>query len=60
MIYVLDTHVVYWYLFEPARLSTACRQAISEGETGKAGLMGGTLIAKDRKIQASPRANSLW
>ena len=129
MIYVLDTHVLYWYLFEPARLSDACRRAIAEGETGKASLivpaivlaelyfllskievdgplpnvvndlqnnpncriepmgledllslasypeipemhdrlivavsqrLGGTLITKDRKIQASPRTDWLW
>jgi len=35
--YLLDTHVVYWHLFEPARLSTVSRQAIVEGEAGKPG-----------------------
>jgi len=44
MTYLLDTHVVYWHLFEPARLSTACRQAIAEGEAGKAGLIVPTVV----------------
>jgi PIN domain nuclease of toxin-antitoxin system len=39
MIYLLDTHVLFWHLFEPARLSTASRETIAEGEAGKAGLI---------------------
>jgi len=43
MTYLLDTHVVYWHLFEPTRLSTASRQAIAEGEVGKARLIVSTV-----------------
>jgi PIN domain nuclease of toxin-antitoxin system len=39
MTYLLDTHALYWHLFGPARLSPAARQAIDEGEAGKAGLV---------------------
>ncbi len=38
-IYFLDTHALYWHLFEPAKLSTAVRQAILDGETGQAVLI---------------------
>ena len=39
MTYLLDTHALFWHLFEPAKLSTAARQAIDEGEAGKARLI---------------------
>ena len=32
----LDTHALYWHLFEPAKLSIPASQAIGEGEAGKA------------------------
>jgi PIN domain nuclease of toxin-antitoxin system len=39
MTYLLDTHALFWHLFEPAKLSPAARQAIDDGEAGKAGLI---------------------
>lgn len=39
MTFLLDTHALYWHLFEPAKLSPAARQAIDDGEAGKAGLI---------------------
>jgi PIN domain nuclease of toxin-antitoxin system len=39
MTYVLDTHALYWHLFEPAKLSPGARQSIAEGEAGEAGLI---------------------
>ena len=38
MTFLLDTHVLYWHLFDPTKLSTTSRRAIDDGETGKAGL----------------------
>lgn len=35
-LFVLDTHVLYWHVFETAKLSASARQAILDGETGKA------------------------
>jgi PIN domain nuclease of toxin-antitoxin system len=35
-VYVLDTHALYWQIFEPAKLSPSSRQAIQDGEAGKA------------------------
>ena len=39
MIYLLDTHTLFWHLFDPAKLSPATRQAIEDGENSKAGLV---------------------
>ncbi len=39
MTYLLDTHALYWHLFDPSKLSTASRRAISEGEAGRASLI---------------------
>ena len=39
MTFLLDTHVLYWHLFDPTKLSTTSRRAIDDGETGKAGLI---------------------
>ena len=39
MTYLLDTHALYWHLFDPAKLSTASRRAISDGEAGRASLI---------------------
>lgn len=38
MTYLLDTHVLYWHLFAPAKLSAAAVQAIKDGEAGQAQL----------------------
>ena len=35
-VYVLDTHVLYWHLFVPAKLSTRAKQALADGEAGLA------------------------
>jgi PIN domain nuclease of toxin-antitoxin system len=37
--YLLDTHVLYWHLFQPGKLSKAARQAIRDGEAGGAALI---------------------
>ena len=34
--YLLDTHALYWHLSVPEKLSAAARQAIADGEAGKA------------------------
>lgn len=39
MTYLLDTHALFWHLFDPAKLSPAARQAIEDGEAGKDGLV---------------------
>jgi PIN domain nuclease of toxin-antitoxin system len=39
MTYLLDTHVLYWHLFDPTRLSHASRRAIDDGEAGKGSLI---------------------
>jgi PIN domain nuclease of toxin-antitoxin system len=44
MSYLLDTHVLYWHLFDPTRLSPVARQAIEDGETGRATLVVLTLV----------------
>ena len=44
MTYLLDTHVLYWHLFDPSKLSTASRQAIDDGESGKASLVVPALV----------------
>jgi PIN domain nuclease of toxin-antitoxin system len=38
-VFVLDTHALYWHLFEPAKLSAPASQAIADGEAGKAVLV---------------------
>ena len=35
-VYLLDTHTLYWHLSVPAKLSAAAKQAIADGEAGKA------------------------
>jgi PIN domain nuclease of toxin-antitoxin system len=35
-VYVLDTHVLYWHLFVPAKLSPRAKQALADGEAGLA------------------------
>ncbi len=37
--YMLDTHALYWHLYERPKLSQAARQAIDEGEAGTASLL---------------------
>ena len=39
MSYLLDTHVLYWSLFDPPKLSAAARQAIDDGEAGEVPLL---------------------
>jgi PIN domain nuclease of toxin-antitoxin system len=36
---LLDTHALFWHLFEPAKLSPAARQAIADCEARQAGLI---------------------
>ena len=35
-VYLLDTHVIYWHLFVPAKLSGRAKQALADGEAGLA------------------------
>jgi PIN domain nuclease of toxin-antitoxin system len=35
-VYLLDTHVLYWHLSVPGKLSPAAKKAIEDGETGQA------------------------
>lgn len=39
MRYLLDTHALHWSLSDPSKLSSAARQAIDDGEAGKAELI---------------------
>ncbi|MCO6458541.1 MAG: PIN domain-containing protein [Pirellulaceae bacterium] len=43
-VYLLDTHVLFWHLFAPAKLSAAARQAVADGETGQARLVVSHLV----------------
>ena len=37
--YMLDTHALYWHLYDRSKLSLSARQAIDEGEAGAASLL---------------------
>jgi PIN domain nuclease of toxin-antitoxin system len=52
---LLDTHALFWHLFEPARLSPAARQAIDDGEAGKATLIVLSLVLDRLIVIASNR-----
>jgi PIN domain nuclease of toxin-antitoxin system len=38
-LYLLDTHALYWHLFEPAKLSAHARPALLDGAAGNAVLI---------------------